>query len=106
MVVTAQLGDLTKEISLVLRTGKGLILITGCSHPGLDVIMQNASQFGKIYAVMGGFHGFSKLEAIANVPRIMPAHCTQKKQEIQNSYPRQTHLVAAGMEIHVLEEQR
>lgn len=100
MIVTAQLGHRKKEISLVVHTNKGLILITGCAHPGLDKIMANACQVGDIYAVIGGFHGFSKLKALARVPVIVPTHCTQKKQAMLDMYPEQTRFVAAGAEIN------
>jgi len=79
--VTATLGSGKKEISLAVRTSKGLVLVTGCAHPGLDKVMANARQFGDIYAVIGGFHGFSKLKALADVPVIVPCHCTKKNSK-------------------------
>lgn len=100
-IITSQLGTFIKEISLAVHTAKGIILIVGCSHPGLDKIMIRASEFGSIYAVIGGFHGFSKLKALADVSVIVPTHCTQKKQEILDMYPKQTRLVAAGVEMEV-----
>jgi 7,8-dihydropterin-6-yl-methyl-4-(beta-D-ribofuranosyl)aminobenzene 5'-phosphate synthase len=103
LIVTPQLGTVKKEISLAVRSPKGLVLVVGCSHPGLDKIMARASEYGRIYAVIGGFHGFSKLKALADVPVIVPTHCTQKKQEILDMYPKQTRSVAAGTEIRVQE---
>ena len=99
LIVTPQLGTFIKEISLAVRSAKGIILIVGCSHPGLDKIMTRASEFGGIHAVIGGFHGFSKLKALADVPVIVPTHCTQKKQEIQDMYPDRTKLVETGTEL-------
>ncbi|MGD9382014.1 MAG: MBL fold metallo-hydrolase, partial [Candidatus Thorarchaeota archaeon] len=64
------------EQSLVVRTPKGLVLVTGCSHPGLDRIMNIAQQSGVIYGVIGGFHGFDKLEILRDVGMIVPCHCT------------------------------
>jgi 7,8-dihydropterin-6-yl-methyl-4-(beta-D-ribofuranosyl)aminobenzene 5'-phosphate synthase len=103
--VTATLGSLKKEISLAIRTRKGLVLVTGCAHPGLDNIVEYARQFGDIFAVIGGFHGFSKLSALADVPIIIPCHCTQKKQEMLDMYPGKVRFVSAGREIHVGENQ-
>jgi 7,8-dihydropterin-6-yl-methyl-4-(beta-D-ribofuranosyl)aminobenzene 5'-phosphate synthase len=103
MFVTATLGTRKKEISLAVRTNKGLVVVTGCAHPGLEKIMKNARQFGDIYAVIGGFHGFNKLKSLANVPVIIPCHCTKKKQEIVDLYPKQARLVSAGMEIRIEE---
>ena len=99
LIVTSQLGTFKKEISLAVQSAKGIILIVGCSHPGLDKIMTRASEFGNIYAVLGGFHGFSKLKALKDVPVIVPTHCTQKTQEISDMYPDQTKLVGAGTEL-------
>ena len=99
MIVIGPLGLRKREISLVMRTNKGLVLVTGCAHPGLNKIMENARQFGDIYAVIGGFHGFSKLKALADVTVIVPCHCTQKKQEMLDMYPKQTRFVAAGVEM-------
>jgi len=103
--VTATLGSDKKEISLAVRTNKGLVLLTGCAHPGLENIVAYVHQSGDIHAVIGGFHGFNKLEALKDVPVIVPCHCTQHRQDILNRYPEQTHFGAAGIEIH-LEEKR
>jgi len=46
------------EQSMVLETPKGLVVITGCAHPGIVQIVQKAKQmFAKdVYFVFGGFH--------------------------------------------------
>lgn len=75
------------EQSLVITTKNGNVLLVGCSHPGLDVIMDAAKQFGPLYAVVGGFHGFTKLDALAVVEKICPTHCTRKIDEIKSLYP-------------------
>jgi len=76
------------EISLALRTPPGLILIVGCSHPGIEKIVQSATPLdGHIFAVFGGFHLLSTPDAevsrIASslhdkwkVERMAPGHCT------------------------------
>ncbi len=99
--VTATLGEDKKEVSLAVRTNKGLVLITGCAHPGLDKIMDAVRTAGDIYAVVGGFHGFDKLELLADIPVIIPCHCTKQSAQILDMYPEQARLVAAGMEIHL-----
>jgi 7,8-dihydropterin-6-yl-methyl-4-(beta-D-ribofuranosyl)aminobenzene 5'-phosphate synthase len=72
---------------LVVNTEKGNIVITGCAHPGLAKIIDKANQFGKIYGVLGGFHGFSKLEKLRGIKLIAPCHCTQQTQQIRQNYP-------------------
>jgi len=65
---------------------KGLVVITGCSHPGVGNILKSASQFGKIYALIGGLHGFSQFNLIKDLSLICPCHCTQYMSEIKSLY--------------------
>jgi len=47
------------EIGLAVNTRKGLVIIVGCSHPGIVSMIQKAikiSGINKVYAVIGGFH--------------------------------------------------
>jgi 7,8-dihydropterin-6-yl-methyl-4-(beta-D-ribofuranosyl)aminobenzene 5'-phosphate synthase len=73
----------------VLDKEKGLIVITGCAHPGIVDILKKAKQMlsdKEIYLVMGGFHlgGFSevKLESVIEefkrlgVKKVAPSHCS------------------------------
>ncbi len=55
---TGQLGKWIKEQSLIIRTDKGLVVITGCAHPGIVNIVSKAKELIKddILLVMGGFH--------------------------------------------------
>ncbi len=99
--VTEELGEEKREISLCIKSGKGLVLLTGCSHPGLDLIMDKVSDLGKLHAVIGGFHGFDRLEKLADIPLIVPTHCTQKKEQIKSLYPDRTSYVAAGSRIEI-----
>jgi 7,8-dihydropterin-6-yl-methyl-4-(beta-D-ribofuranosyl)aminobenzene 5'-phosphate synthase len=75
------------EQSLAVRTEKGLAVIAGCSHPGVESILKSASQFGSPYALVGGLHGFSQFDAIKDLSLICPCHCTQYKSEIRYLYP-------------------
>jgi 7,8-dihydropterin-6-yl-methyl-4-(beta-D-ribofuranosyl)aminobenzene 5'-phosphate synthase len=98
---TGELGGIIKEQSLTVKTGKGWILITGCAHPGLGNILQEASKFGEIYGVMGGFHGFNRLEGLKTLRLIVPCHCTAHKREILNLYPKSSVKCSAGCTIEV-----
>jgi len=75
------------EQSMAIKTDKGLVVITGCSHPQMSAIIDKASGFGEIYAVVGGFHGFSDFDLFKNMDLICPTHCTQHKEEIKSLYP-------------------
>ncbi len=74
------------EQSLAVQTDKGLVLIVGCSHPKMKHILSAASQFGTLYGIIGGLHGFSKFELFNDMQLICPTHCTQHISEIKNLY--------------------
>lgn len=55
---TGQLGKFIKEQSLIIRTISGLIVMAGCSHPGIVNILKKAKELieDELLLVMGGFH--------------------------------------------------
>lgn len=85
---TGVLGTLIKEQALMISTDKGMIVITGCAHPGIVNILKTAKDIfeDKIQLVMGGFHlgamSKPKLEEIITdfrelgVERVGPCHCS------------------------------
>jgi 7,8-dihydropterin-6-yl-methyl-4-(beta-D-ribofuranosyl)aminobenzene 5'-phosphate synthase len=75
------------EQSLVVKTEKGLAVICGCSHPGVGTILQAASRFGKVSALVGGLHGFEEYDLLADLNLICPCHCTKHQAEIMARYP-------------------
>ncbi len=74
------------EQSLCVQTEKGIVIIVGCSHPIMEHILQVASQFGKVYGIIGGLHGTSP-ESLKELDLICPTHCTQHKSQIRSLYP-------------------
>jgi 7,8-dihydropterin-6-yl-methyl-4-(beta-D-ribofuranosyl)aminobenzene 5'-phosphate synthase len=84
---TGELGTAIKEQSLVLETKSGMVVITGCAHPGIGEIMNAASEFGAIYGIIGGFHGFSDYHLLNGVTFLSPCHCTQHLSEIVSRFP-------------------
>ncbi len=79
---TGELGFRIPEQSLVVESPVGLIVITGCSHPGLDTILSVAENFGEVYGVIGGFHSFNRIEILERYAFVAPCHCTVAKEEI------------------------
>jgi len=85
---TGQLGWNIKEQSLILQTAKGLVIITGCAHPGILKIVDHVRKLFKedIYLLIGGFHlmhnSSSEIMGIAEnlkalkVEMIAPCHCS------------------------------
>jgi len=73
---------------------KGLIVLVGCSHPGVDRLAEVARKIsGKdIYLVIGGFHSPSRksLDNLAKISRfISPCHCSGEhaKEYVRERYP-------------------
>jgi 7,8-dihydropterin-6-yl-methyl-4-(beta-D-ribofuranosyl)aminobenzene 5'-phosphate synthase len=85
------------EQSLAISTSKGIFVLAGCSHPGVDNILDAASRFGKVYAILGGFHGFRYFERLKGLSLICPCHCTQYKSEISKLFPQQYIKCGAGL---------
>jgi 7,8-dihydropterin-6-yl-methyl-4-(beta-D-ribofuranosyl)aminobenzene 5'-phosphate synthase len=56
--LTGEMGSMIKEQSLLVETPKGLVIVTGCSHQGVDNIVTKATELSdeKIYLLFGGFH--------------------------------------------------
>ena len=85
---TGELGKGIVEQALVARSAQGLVVITGCAHPGIVRMVEQAQEVGKddIHLVLGGFHlggagkaqigriiaDFRRLE----VQKVAPCHCT------------------------------
>ena len=75
------------EQSLIIKTEKGLVIVVGCSHSGIENILAAASQFGRPFALIGGFHGFNNFPVLASLQLICPTHCTKHIEELKNIYP-------------------
>ncbi len=89
------------EQSLVIKGKEGLVVIAGCSHPGVGNILKAASEFGKVKVLIGGLHGFSEFDLIKNLDLICPTHCTQFKSKIKNLYPEKYISGGAGKIIQI-----
>ncbi len=76
------------EQSLVLKTGADVVVITGCSHPGVEEILAAATPFGRVRAQIGGLHGFLEFDILRDVDIVCPTHCTQHKGKIEAIFPR------------------
>jgi 7,8-dihydropterin-6-yl-methyl-4-(beta-D-ribofuranosyl)aminobenzene 5'-phosphate synthase len=85
---TGELDGGTKEQSILLMTPQGLVVITGCAHPGIVNIAKKAKEITgqKIFLMIGGFHlsgvSQSQVKYIAEnllqlgVERVAPCHCS------------------------------
>jgi len=77
-----------RELSLAIDTSDGVVLVVGCSHPGIDKVTEAAAKINqRIHLVAGGLHLVvakdDEIEKIVTVLRdkykvayIAPGHCT------------------------------
>lgn len=89
------------EQSLCVKTDKGIVIIAGCSHPPMNTILDTARQFGTIYGIIGGLHGFSDYALFSDVKLICPTHCTQHIAELKTMYPEKYIEGGAGTVIEI-----
>ena len=83
-----ELGFSIKEQSLCLETKEGLVVITGCAHPGVVKIAMKAKELEQkpIHLVIGGFHmggaARGEIQSVITglgelgVKKVAPCHCS------------------------------
>jgi 7,8-dihydropterin-6-yl-methyl-4-(beta-D-ribofuranosyl)aminobenzene 5'-phosphate synthase len=76
------------EVSMAIKTPKGLAVIVGCSHPGIEKILAKASEINpNIYTIAGGLHLVDKSDEVVKqtvtnfkekwkLERVAAGHCT------------------------------
>lgn len=70
---TGELDGGIKEQSVVLQSSRGLVVITGCAHPGIVNVVRQAKEIGqdRVHLVLGGFHlGGATTSAIEGIIEI------------------------------------
>lgn len=112
---TGELGDGIKEQSLIVQTPKGLVIITGCAHPGIVEIIEHVRKSFKedVYLVMGGFHlvstpGREIGEIIQDFRRLRvvksaPCHCSgdQCRRLFETEYKEDFVKLGVGSRINI-----
>ena len=86
---TGEVGDGIREEALALKFTEGLVVITGCAHPGIVNMVRKAREISgqeTVCLVMGGFHlageSPSRVKSIAkelrslSVKKLAPCHCS------------------------------
>jgi len=112
---TGELGGFIKEQSLIIKTSKGLVVITGCSHPGIVNIVKKAKEILKtdVYLALGGFHlcwmnswqikGIVKGVKEQKVKKAAPCHCSGDlaRKYFEKTYGKDFILSGAGKKITI-----
>ncbi len=83
--LTGEIGGI--EQALAVESQRGLAVLVGCAHPGLDKILAAAREFGPIHAVIGGFHDFANYASLEGISLICACHCSEHRAEIREAYP-------------------
>ena len=85
---TGEVSGPVNEQAIVVNTGQGIVVLTGCAHPGIVKIVEMAKEhFGsEVLHVIGGFHLGRQPDASMRqvvtefrrlgVQRVTPTHCT------------------------------
>lgn len=83
-----EMGEYIPEQALIISTIHGLVVMTGCAHPGIVNVMTRVKALleKEVYLVLGGYHLLSKsdrdiesiIETFKNmgVQKVAPCHCT------------------------------
>jgi len=114
---TGELDGGIKEQALVLRSPKGLIVITGCAHPGIFNVVRKAKEIGRdrVHLVLGGFHlgkaTTSTIEGIIEkflklgVEKIAPCHCSgdRARKLFQKHFGSSCIFAGVGKEVIIVE---
>ena len=117
---TGELGDWIKEQSLVIETDKGLVVITGCAHPGVVNVVREAKKLLKsdVHLVMGGFHlcwvNALQIKGIIDginkegVEKVAPCHCSGDlaRSTFEKAYGGNFILVGVGKKLEIGEWKR
>jgi len=114
---TGELGDLIREQSLVIETARGLVVITGCAHPGVVNVVREAKDLldGDVRLVLGGFHlcwmNLLQVRSIVEgvkdegVKQVAPCHCSGDlaRSTFEKVYGEDFILVGVGSRLEVLD---
>ncbi len=85
---TGQVPGAPSEQALVVQTDEGLVVVTGCAHPGVVNMVRAAMKVceGRVHLVMGGFHmaqsSARQIHAVIDqlqelgVQKAAPCHCS------------------------------
>ena len=112
---TGELGGWLKEESLLVKTSKGLVVITGCAHPGIVNIVKKGKEMLKtdVYLALGGFHlcwmSSRQIKGIVNgmkkerVEKVAPCHCSgdPARKLFEKAYGKDFIPVGVGKKIRI-----
>lgn len=92
------------EQSLIIKGRKGWYILVGCSHPGVEKILNIAKQNYNVIGLIGGFHGFNNFNVVKDLDFICPCHCTVHKKNLKEIFPNKISKCGVGKIVNLNEE--
>jgi len=104
------------EHFLIINSERGLIVLSGCMHPGVDRVIPEVTRYfnKRVYCIIGGFHLFNapenivvktinRLVEVYRVEKIIPLHCSGElfKNILKQHYPDKYIEAGCGSEITI-----
>jgi 7,8-dihydropterin-6-yl-methyl-4-(beta-D-ribofuranosyl)aminobenzene 5'-phosphate synthase len=104
------------DVSLIIQTERGLVVVTGCAHRGIVNTLQHAQRITgdqRILYVIGGFHLYQASHErldwtiqtlfTMGVQKVSPCHCTgfQAMAQIYQNMPKYYQPIYAGSVIEI-----
>jgi 7,8-dihydropterin-6-yl-methyl-4-(beta-D-ribofuranosyl)aminobenzene 5'-phosphate synthase len=109
--------DIVDESSLIVNVeGKGLVIVVGCCHAGIENIVNYSKEIANIkniYGIVGGLHllrsSTDRVDDVVsfisgqNVKALMPMHCTGVTAEakLKERLPNIYHVGGVGARLRV-----
>lgn len=89
IAATGPLGTAIPEQSLAVDVADGLLIITGCAHPGISRIIDRVSREGPVWGVIGGLHTVTDedIDSLEGLACVSASHCTDRINDIAERYP-------------------
>lgn len=84
---TGQLGSPLAEQSLIIVDGGKGVVLTGCAHPGLGVVLSRAGEVAKPSWLVGGLHGAKAAYLPKDLERLVLCHCTRETAQMMEAFP-------------------
>lgn len=110
LFTTGEMGRQIIEEGVYIDTGKGLVVITGCAHPGIVEIAAKAKELSGLepYYILGGFHLRQHSDqALTQImgslkdlgaQKVVPTHCTgdRARELFQEAFGKSCHSGGVG----------
>lgn len=103
------LGSIKEQALGIEVDGIGLVVVVGCSHPGVDALTARLKEISgnDVYLVIGGYHSPSKtvLDNLASMSEyICPAHCSgsDAKNYVKTRYPKKYYPIKTGTKREIM----